>query len=164
MRLTTKGRYAVTAMLDLALHSEQGPVSLADISARQGISLSYLEQLFAKLRRFELVKSVRGPGGGYCLGAEMMNISVAQVVDAVSESLDATRCEGKGNCQDGQVCLTHHLWEDLSAQIHEFLSDISLAELVARGDIQRVRLRQDVLQPKLIQHDAERHIACSEIL
>lgn len=164
MRLTTKGRYAVTAMLDLALHSEQGPVSLADISARQGISLSYLEQLFAKLRRFELVKSVRGPGGGYCLGAGMASISVAQVVDAVSESLDATRCEGKGNCQDGQVCLTHHLWEDLSAQIHEFLSDISLADLVARGDIQRVRLRQDVLQPKLNLHDSERHIACSEIL
>lgn len=164
MRLTTKGRYAVTAMLDLALHSEQGPVSLADISARQGISLSYLEQLFAKLRRFELVKSVRGPGGGYCLGAEMTNISVAQVVDAVSESLDATRCEGKGNCQDGQVCLTHHLWEDLSSQIHQFLSDISLADLVARGDIQQVRLRQDVRQPKMSLQDPERHIACSEIL
>jgi Rrf2 family iron-sulfur cluster assembly transcriptional regulator len=164
MRLTTKGRYAVTAMLDLALHSEQGPVSLADISARQGISLSYLEQLFAKLRRFELVKSVRGPGGGYCLGVEMMSISVAQVVDAVSESLDATRCEGKGNCQDGQVCLTHHLWEDLSSQIHQFLSDISLADLVARGDIQQVRLRQDVRQPKMSSQDPERHIACSEIL
>lgn len=164
MRLTTKGRYAVTAMLDLALHSEQGPVSLADISLRQGISLSYLEQLFAKLRRFELVKSVRGPGGGYCLGSEMTAISVAQVVDAVSESLDATRCEGKGNCQDGQVCLTHHLWEDLSSQIHHFLSDISLADLVARGDIQRVRDRQDCQQPRAAHQNPELHIACSEIL
>lgn len=164
MRLTTKGRYAVTAMLDLALHCEQGPVSLSDISQRQGISLSYLEQLFAKLRRFELVRSVRGPGGGYCLGSEMAAISVAQVVDAVSESLDATRCEGKGNCQDGQVCLTHHLWEDLSSQIHHFLSDISLADLVARGDIQKVRNRQDSLQPRSAHQNPELHIACSEIL
>lgn len=161
MRLTTKGRYAVTAMLDLALHSEQGPVSLADISARQGISLSYLEQLFAKLRREELVKSVRGPGGGYCLGAEMSAISIARVVDAVSESLDATRCEGKGNCQEGKVCLTHHLWEDLSSQIHQFLSDISLADLVARADIQQVRQRQDQQLPR--QRDPEREIACNEI-
>lgn len=143
MRLTTKGRYAVTAMLDLALHSDQGPVSLADISTRQGISLSYLEQLFSKLRRQKLVSSVRGPGGGYRLAAELSEISVAQVVDAVSESLDATRCEGKGDCQQGQVCLTHHLWEDLSAQIHRFLSGISLSDLVARRDIQAVRARQD---------------------
>lgn len=158
MRLTTKGRYAVTAMLDLALHSDQGPVSLADISQRQGISLSYLEQLFAKLRRQKLVTSVRGPGGGYRLAATTMSISVAQVVDAVSESLDATRCEGKGDCQQGNVCLTHHLWEDLSAQIHKFLSDISLADLVERGDIQAVRLRQDRQQP-----NSEQHIAFSEI-
>jgi Rrf2 family iron-sulfur cluster assembly transcriptional regulator len=164
MRLTTKGRYAVTAMLDLALHNEKGPVSLADISVRQGISLSYLEQLFAKLRRFELVKSVRGPGGGYRLGLELEKISVAQVVDAVSESLDATRCEGKGNCQDGQVCLTHHLWEDLSAQIHHFLNDISLADLVARRDIQAVRDRQDCQQIRTPCQDTDRHIACSEIL
>lgn len=163
MRLTTKGRYAVTAMLDLALHSDAGPVSLADISLRQGISLSYLEQLFAKLRRFDLVKSVRGPGGGYCLGSDMAAISVAQVVDAVSESLDATRCEGKGNCHDGQVCLTHHLWEDLSTQIHHFLSDISLADLVARGDIQKVRNRQDGQQPRTTHQNPELHIACSEI-
>ncbi len=161
MRLTTKGRYAVTAMLDLALHCDQGPVSLADISARQGISLSYLEQLFAKLRRVELVRSVRGPGGGYCLGTTMDNISIAQVVDAVSESLDATRCEGKGNCQDGQVCLTHHLWEDLSGRIHQFLSDISLADLVARNDIQQVRQRQDHQQRRPL--DPERQIVCNEI-
>lgn len=158
MRLTTKGRYAVTAMLDLALHSEQGPVSLADISNRQGISLSYLEQLFAKLRRQKLVSSVRGPGGGYRLAERLEAISVAQVVDAVSESLDATRCEGKGDCQDGKVCLTHHLWEDLSAQIHQFLSDISLADLVERRDIQAVRARQDHHQ----QLSAEQ-ILCSQL-
>lgn len=146
MRLTTKGRYAVTAMLDLALHSDKGPVSLADISQRQGISLSYLEQLFAKLRRHKLVRSVRGPGGGYCLALAPAAISVAQVVDAVSESLDATRCGGKGDCQEGEVCLTHHLWEDLSRQIHRFLNDISLADLVSRRDIQTVRLRQDDTQ------------------
>lgn len=160
MRLTTKGRYAVTAMLDLALHSDQGPVSLADISARQGISLSYLEQLFARLRQFKLVQSVRGPGGGYKLMGETSEISVAQVVDAVSESLDATRCEGKGNCHEGEVCLTHHLWQDLSTQIHHFLSGISLADLVARGDIQSVRQRQD---GRSNTHNDQR-IAISEIL
>ncbi|MDQ2077254.1 Fe-S cluster assembly transcriptional regulator IscR [Marinimicrobium sp. ABcell2] len=159
MRLTTKGRYAVTAMLDLALHCERGPVSLADISQRQGISLSYLEQLFAKLRRQQLVNSVRGPGGGYRLAKTTAEISVAQVVDAVSESLDATRCEGKGDCQQGEVCLTHHLWEDLSAQIHRFLSDISLADLVSRGDIQAVSQRQDQRLPL----DRDQQIACSEI-
>lgn len=163
MRLTTKGRYAVTAMLDLALHCDQGPVSLADISARQGISLSYLEQLFARLRHFKLVKSVRGPGGGYRLEGSTADISIAQVVDAVSESLDATRCEGKGNCHEGEVCLTHHLWEDLSSQIHRFLSEITLADLVARNDIQAVRQRQDLRVASGHQRD-ESHIAISEIL
>lgn len=162
MRLTTKGRYAVTAMLDLALHSDVGPVSLADISTRQGISLSYLEQLFARLRHFKLVKSVRGPGGGYRLMNSTTDISIAQVVDAVSESLDATRCEGKGNCHEGEVCLTHHLWEDLSARIHQFLSEITLADLVARSDIQSVSQRQD-LRVMTIQKDDSR-IAISEIL
>lgn len=162
MRLTTKGRYAVTAMLDLALHSDKGPVSLADISARQGISLSYLEQLFSRLRQFKLVKSVRGPGGGYQLLGATAEISVAQVVDAVSESLDATRCEGKGNCHEGEVCLTHHLWQDLSTQIHHFLSGISLADLVARGDIRSVSQRQDQKISSL-QHK-ETHIAVSEVL
>ena len=160
MRLTTKGRYAVTAMLDLALHAEKGPVSLADISERQGISLSYLEQLFARLRRFELVKSVRGPGGGYQLMQEASAISVAQVVDAVDESLDATRCEGKGDCHQGEVCLTHHLWQDLSQQIHIFLSSISLADLVARRDIQSVSKRQD----QRMQHLGSDRIALSEII
>ena len=143
MRLTTKGRYAVTAMLDLALHAQTGPVSLADISERQGISLSYLEQLFAKLRRSNLVSSVRGPGGGYQLSREKATIQVAQVIDAVNESVDATRCQGLGDCHGGDTCLTHHLWCDLSEQIHTFLSGISLADLVTRNDVQEVALRQD---------------------
>lgn len=142
MRLTTKGRYAVTAMLDLALNQESGPISLSDISDRQGISLSYLEQLFAKLRRHTLVNSVRGPGGGYQLGRGCDSISVADVVDAVSESLDATKCQGKAGCQQGEVCLTHHLWQDLSQQIHDFLNGITLADLVGRSDIQVVNQRQ----------------------
>ena len=143
MRLTTKGRYAVTAMLDLAIHAGNGPVSLADISERQGISLSYLEQLFAKLRRNELVRSVRGPGGGYQLNREQQDIDVAQVVDAVNESVDATGCGHTGSCQDGNICLTHHLWCDLSSQIHDFLSGISLADLMARKDVRSVAARQD---------------------
>ncbi|HYQ38418.1 MAG TPA: Fe-S cluster assembly transcriptional regulator IscR [Telluria sp.] len=143
MRLTTKGRYAVTAMLDLALHAQTGPVSLADISERQGISLSYLEQLFAKLRRGNLVTSVRGPGGGYQLSREMAGIDVAQVIDAVNESVDATRCQGVGGCHEGDVCLTHHLWCGLSDRIHEFLSGISLADLVQRQEVQDVALRQN---------------------
>jgi Rrf2 family transcriptional regulator, iron-sulfur cluster assembly transcription factor len=143
MRLTTKGRYAVTAMLDLALHAENGPVSLADISERQGISISYLEQLFAKLRRQKLVVSVRGPGGGYQLGAEPQAISVASVIDAVDEPVDATRCGGQGDCHEGEVCLTHHLWTDLSTRIHQFLAGITLGDLVARREIRRIAGRQD---------------------
>jgi Rrf2 family iron-sulfur cluster assembly transcriptional regulator len=143
MRLTTKGRYAVTAMLDLAIHGQAKPVSLNDISGRQGISLSYLEQLFAKLRRCELVSSVRGPGGGYRLARNGAEISIAQVVDAVNESMDATRCQGKGDCQEGDQCLTHHLWQDLSAQIHAFLSDISIGDLVDKKEIRDVAHRQD---------------------
>lgn len=143
MRLTTKGRYAVTAMLDLAIHGQSKPVSLNDISSRQGISLSYLEQLFAKLRRCELVSSVRGPGGGYRLSRAESEISIAQVVDAVNESMDATRCQGKGDCQEGDQCLTHHLWQSLSEQIHAFLDDISIHDLVSRQEIRDVAKRQD---------------------
>ena len=142
MRLTTKGRYAVTAMLDLALHSKERPVSLADISGRQEISLSYLEQLFAKLRQNDLVNSVRGPGGGYRLKHSPDEVFVAQIIDAVNESVDATNCQGQGNCQRGEVCLTHHLWVDLSEQIHQFLSNISLASLVERRAVQDVSERQ----------------------
>ncbi|MBS8239300.1 Fe-S cluster assembly transcriptional regulator IscR [Marinobacter lipolyticus] len=143
MKLTTKGRYAVTAMLDLALHGDQGPVSLADISARQEISLSYLEQLFSRLRRRQLVVSIRGPGGGYRLSRDAASVFVAEVVDAVSESLDTTRCGNKGDCQNGEKCLTHHLWSDLSDQIHQFLSEISLADLMKKREIQTVADRQD---------------------
>lgn len=142
MRLTTKGRYAVTAMLDLAIHANQGPVSLADISERQGISVSYLEQLFAKLRRRELVTSVRGPGGGYQINAAHDDVAVSDVIDAVDESIDATRCGGKANCQGGEMCLTHYLWSDLSDQIHQFLSGITLADLVERQDIREIAIRQ----------------------
>ena len=118
MKLTTRGRYAVTAMLDLAINGSSRPVALADISGRQEISLSYLEQLFAKLRRGKLVISARGPGGGYRLARSRTEIFVAQIIDAVDESVDVTSCQGKGNCHHGETCLTHHLWEDLSGQIH----------------------------------------------
>lgn len=146
MRLTTKGRYAVTAMLDLALHATHGPVSLADISERQGISIYYLEQLFAKLRRKGLVSSVRGPGGGYRLSRDGNTIFVAEVIDAVDESVDATRCQGMGDCQNGETCLTHDLWQQLSAEIHKFLGGISVQSLVERAEIQKVAVRQDVYQ------------------
>ena len=153
MRLTTRGRYAVTAILDLALHQQQGPVCLAHISERQEISLSYLEQLFSKLRRKGLVTSVRGPGGGYQLGRALADISVAEVTDAVNERIDATRCHGEGTCQKGETCLTHHLWLDLSDQIYDFLAGISLADLVERGDIRRVSARQDRLDARLEHRD-----------
>jgi Rrf2 family transcriptional regulator, iron-sulfur cluster assembly transcription factor len=143
MRLTTKGRYAVTAMLDLALHYEEGSITLADISRRQGISLSYLEQLFARLRKKGLVDSARGPGGGYRLSREADKISVSDVINAIDEGVDATRCKGKKNCQGEQRCLTHELWEDLSRQISDFLAHITLGELVQRRDIQEVSARQD---------------------
>ncbi len=143
MKLTTRGRYAVTAMLDLALHGKDGPISLADISSRQDISLSYLEQLFAKLRRGELVSSVRGPGGGYRLSRSEEAINVADIIDAVNESTDATNCGGKGICQNGEMCLTHHLWDDLSTQIHLFLSGISLAQLTRKEHVQSICERQD---------------------
>lgn len=146
MRLTTKGRYAVTAILDLAIHSDDNPVVLADISERQGISLSYLEQLFAKLKRAGLVTSLRGPGGGYRLSRNGDSIFIAEVVDAVNESVDATRCQGAGNCQQGHKCLTHHLWCDLSSQIYNFLNDISLASLMKRQEIKVIVSRQDQQQ------------------
>ena len=143
MRLTTKGRYAVTAMLDLAIHKAQGPVNLADSSHRQAISLSYLEQLFAKLRRGSLVISVRGPGGGYELQRSSEAIFIAEIIDAVNESVDTTRCHGASDCQNGETCLTHHLWEDLSNQIHSFLEDISLADLVGKKEIKLIAAKQD---------------------
>lgn len=142
MRLTTKGRYAVTAMLDLALRAGKDPVSLAEISGRQGISLSYLEQLFARLRSNDLVSSVRGPGGGYRLSRDAALISVAQIIDAVNESVDATSCGGEGDCQQGEKCLTHDLWCLLSEKIHDFLDAITLAGLVNSQSVQEVSARQ----------------------
>lgn len=134
MQLTTRGRYAVTAMLDLALHSGPRPLRLSDIAARQGLSLSYLEQLFACLRRAGLVASARGPGGGYRPGRPLAEISVAQIIDAVNERIDATRCEGRGDCQHGDTCLTHHLWSDLSENLQNFLAGITLADLLQRHE------------------------------
>ena len=142
MKLTSKGRYAVTAILDIALNSNSGPVSLADISERQSISLSYLEQLFAKLRRDGLVKSVRGPGGGYRLGLPPSEISVAMIISAVNENVNVTRCYGNSNCKGGDECLTHSLWEGLSMRIENFLSEITLAELVEQRT-NKIKSHQD---------------------
>lgn len=150
MKLTTKGRYAVTAMLDLALHYDQGAVTLADIARRQGISLSYLEQLFARLRRNGLVDSVRGPGGGYTLAEPPNKISVAQIIIAINENIDATRCGGEKNCHGEERCLTHHLWEDLSNRIYEFLNDISLGDLAGRPNVQEVANRQEKRIPPVV--------------
>ncbi|HEX8986970.1 MAG TPA: Fe-S cluster assembly transcriptional regulator IscR [Rhodocyclaceae bacterium] len=130
MRLTTKGRFAVTAMIDLALRQHEGPVTLAGIAERESISLSYLEQLFGKLRRQQLVASVRGPGGGYCLAKPMNAISVADIIRAVDEPLDATNCGGKRNCHEDHLCMTHQLWTNLNARMFEYLSSVTLAELV----------------------------------
>lgn len=145
MKLTSKGRYAVTAMLDVALHSARGPVPLADISERQEISLSYLEQLFSRLRKDKLVDSVRGPGGGYLLGKDASQISIGAVIKAVDETVDATRCQGQADCQGGDRCLTHSLWQDLSDRISVFLESITLGELMAKNDVREVAGRQDKL-------------------
>ena len=143
MKLSTKGRYAVTAMLDIAIHNSEGPVSLSDISARQGISLSYLEQLFGRMRRRGLVASTRGPGGGYSLAHAPDQIAIADIIVAVDENVDATRCGGKADCQNQERCLTHELWEDLSDQIHDFLSRISLADAINKERVAEVAARQD---------------------
>jgi Rrf2 family iron-sulfur cluster assembly transcriptional regulator len=142
MRLSTKGRYAVTAMLDLAIHHEAGPVTLADISENQGISLSYLEQLFARLRRHGLVEGLRGPGGGYRLSRRPQDISVAEVITAIGEGIDATLCEGDRDCQDGEECLTHRLWTKLGREIFDFLNGITLASFIERDNVNRIIQRQ----------------------
>ncbi|MCK5725830.1 MAG: Rrf2 family transcriptional regulator [Thiotrichaceae bacterium] len=151
MKLTTKGRYAVTAMLDLALHNNGNPVSLAEISGRQSISLSYLEQLFSKLRKNKLVVSMRGPGGGYRLGREPESVSISDIISAVDENIDATRCGGAANCEgDNKRCLTHDLWMDLSKQIQTFLSNISLEDMKKKGDILAISGLTDCNTDKLI--------------
>ena len=143
MKLTTKGRYAVTAMLDLALHAGERPISLAEISARQEISLSYLEQLFSRLRRKGLVTSTRGPGGGYRVSRPLGDVPVSEIIVAVNESVDATQCAGRENCHSHGRCLTHDLWEGLSEQIEEFLSSVSLQDLIDRQRVKSVSARQD---------------------
>jgi Rrf2 family iron-sulfur cluster assembly transcriptional regulator len=140
MRLTTKGRFAVTAMVDVAMHATQSPVPLTEISTRQGISLSYLEQLFSKLRRRALVKSARGPGGGYRLAKPMDAVTVADIIIAVDEPIDATQCGGKENCHDEQKCLTHDLWVRLNEQIFEFLRSVTLAQLVEQHRAKETRV------------------------
>jgi Rrf2 family iron-sulfur cluster assembly transcriptional regulator len=139
MRLTTKGRFAVTAMIDLAMRQHQGPVTLAGISQRQKISLSYLEQLFGKLRRHELVDSTRGPGGGYTLSRSAKEVTVADIIFAVDEPIDATQCGGKENCTDDGQCMTHELWSTLNKKIVEFLDSISLAEMVEQQRSREVK-------------------------
>ena len=151
MKLTTKGRYAVTAMLDLALHEDQAPINLADISARQGISLTYLELLFGKLVKKGLVESVRGPGGGYRLALNADDITPAHVIYAVDEPVDATLCGGQQNCTGNARCLTHDLWMGLNLNIAEYLNGISLGELVRMNNVKQVANRQDAI---LIERDS----------
>jgi Rrf2 family transcriptional regulator, iron-sulfur cluster assembly transcription factor len=143
MRLTTKGRFAVTAMIDVAMHNGEGPVTLAGVADRQKISLSYLEQLFGKLRRYGLVDSVRGPGGGYNLARPATSVSVADIITAVDEPIDATKCGGKENCQDDKRCMTHELWANLNAHIFAFLRSVTLEQLVRQQDKQEVAVMQD---------------------
>jgi Rrf2 family iron-sulfur cluster assembly transcriptional regulator len=144
MRLTTKGRFAVTAMIDVAMYGSRGPVTLAAVSDRQKISLSYLEQLFGKLRRHEIVESVRGPGGGYNLARKAEDVTVADIIIAVDEPLDATQCGGKENCQSGENqpgrCMTHDLWSTLNAKMVEYLDSVSLKDLV---DQQKQKLKDE---------------------
>ncbi|MDR2837489.1 MAG: Rrf2 family transcriptional regulator [Azonexus sp.] len=144
MRLTTKGRFAVTAMMDIALRDAEGPVSLAGVSERQKISLSYLEQLFGKLRRFNLVDSVRGPGGGYSIAQPLSAVSIADIIHAVDERLDATQCGGRGDCQGEHHCMTHDLWSTLNSKMFEYLASVTLEELVEQ---QRKKLDN---QPALV--------------
>lgn len=149
MKLSTKGRYAVTAMMDLAIHDYEGPVTLADISNCQGISLSYLEQLFAKLRKSGLVEGVRGPGGGYRLGKPASQISIADIIVAVDETIDATRCKGNEDCHAGEKCLTHQLWTDLSKSLYEFLDGLTLASFINRPEVRAVARRQDTMASRI---------------
>ena len=151
MRLSTKGRYAVTAMLDLAIRYENGRVTLAEISATQGISLSYLEQLFARLKKSGLVESTRGPGGGYRLAYPPGDISIAQVINAIGEGIDVTLCEGDEDCQGGERCLTHALWDKLGKEIYTFLNDITLAGFLQREKVgELVRRQQGDARPDVV--------------
>ena len=143
MRLTTKGRFAVTAMVDLSMRQTRGPVTLAAISERQHISLSYLEQLFGKLRRAKLVNSVRGPGGGYNLAKPISDITVAAIISAVDEPIDATQCAGKENCNDDRRCITHDLWATLNEKMNDYLTSVSLADVVSHQQGKQVQVIKD---------------------
>ena len=143
MRLTTKGRFAVTAMIDLAMRQHQGPVTLAGIRQRQKISLSYLEQLFGKLRRAKLVSSVRGPGGGYNLAKPTVQITVADIISAVDEPIDATQCGGKENCNDDRRCITHDLWATLNEKMNDYLNSVTLADVVSHQQGKQVQVIKD---------------------
>ena len=151
MRLTTKGRFAVTAMVDLAMRQTRGPVTLAAISERQHISLSYLEQLFGKLRRAHLVNSVRGPGGGYNLARTTTDITMSQIITAVDEPIDATQCGGKENCADDRRCITHDLWATLNEKMNDYLSSVSLADVVAHQQGKQVQVIKHFRSPEKVQ-------------
>jgi Rrf2 family iron-sulfur cluster assembly transcriptional regulator len=148
MRLTTKSRYAVTSLLDLVMHSDQGPVSLADISIRQGISLSYLEQLFAKMRRNKLVVSTRGPGGGYSLGGSPEQVCIADVINAVDEEMQVADKDITNSSPTYEPCLTEQLWEELSAEIENYLTTISLADMMQNDEVQALSRAHDLRQPR----------------
>lgn len=152
MKMTTKGRYAVTAMLDLALHDSDGPVTLAEISQRQDISLTYLEQLFSKLRRHEIIESARGPGGGYRLALDAYDITIAKIVFSVDEPIDLTRCGGQQNCQGDERCLTHDLWMELNRHVSDFLNGITLGDLIQRNNVKQVSERQDLVLMQIQKH------------
>lgn len=162
MRLTTKGRFAVTAMLDLSMRQAKGPVTLAGISERQSISLSYLEQLFGKLRRNGLVESVRGPGGGYCLARSIDTISVADIIRAVDEPIDATQCSGNHNCHDEHPCMTHDLWDGLNKTIFDFLAAVTLGQLIATQQEKLRRRAEQGIEATL--HDQRGRVSSSSLV
>lgn len=143
MKLTTKGRYAVTALLDLALQEAGTPTSITEVAIRHGISTAYLERLAGQMRAKGLLKSIRGAKGGYILGRPANEITVADIIESVNEGMDATRCAGKGNCHDGIMCLTHHLWDELNREIFEFLKGITLQELAVKPAIMAVAKQRE---------------------
>lgn len=157
MRLTTKGRFAVTAMIDLGMRHQRGPITLAGISERQRISLSYLEQLFGRLRRHGIVDSVRGPGGGYTLAMSLDEISVATIIRAVDEPIDATQCGGQGNCRDDRECMTHDLWMTLNTRIYDYLESVMLSDLVGK------QLEKQALEVSSPRKESRRMIGTAEI-
>ena len=157
MRLTTKGRFAVTAMIDLGMRHQRGPITLAGISERQRISLSYLEQLFGRLRRHGIVDSVRGPGGGYTLARSLDEISVAAIIRAVDEPIDATQCGGQGNCRDDRECMTHDLWTTLNTRIYDYLESVMLSDLVGK------QLEKQALEVSSPRKESRRMIGTAEI-